>query len=80
MPEQIPTYKAKVFKTEVVWHFEANGTKYRVVKKRDKFGEISGKTYVFTDGEGGAYYATTALAVFSQKHFLENMLNVKLEM
>jgi len=74
-----PVYKAKVYKTEVVWHFEANGVEYRVVRKRDKFGEITGKTYVFTDADGFAYYATTSLAVFSQKYFLENMLNVKLE-
>lgn len=74
-----PVFKAKVFKTEVIWRFTANDIQYKVMRKRSKFGEIYDKTYVYTDGDGFAYYATTSLAVFSQKYFLENMLNVKLE-
>jgi len=70
--------QAKHFKDEVWWQFEVNGVKYRAVKKKNKFGEVLEKTYVYTNSDGYAYYSSTALAVFSQKHFLEKMLNVDL--
>ena len=68
-----------VHKDQVSWNFEYNGMKVRAVKKRDKFGDLVGKTFLYTDGDSGAYYATTALAVFSQKFLLEQLLDIKLE-
>lgn len=79
MSEQIPVFKAIIHKDEVIWYFESKGQKYRAVKKRNKFGNVTEKTYLYTNGDGSAYYATTALAIFSQKYFLENMMDVKLE-
>jgi len=75
----MPKVEFKDFKDEVWWQFEVNGTKLRAVKKKTKFGDLTEKTYLYTDSEGGSYYSTTALAIFSQKHWLEKLLGVSLK-
>ena len=63
---------------ETWWHVTVNGIALRVVQKKNKFKEPLEKVWVYTQGDGYAYYATTSLAIFSQKHWFERMAGVKL--
>lgn len=65
---------------QVIWEIEVNGIKMSIRKKKNKHGELLDKTYLYTNGDGTAYYATTAFAIFSQKHFLEKLLDIKLKL
>lgn len=65
-------------KAETCWYVTVNNIKVRVVQKKNKYQEPLEKVYVYTNAEGTAYYATTSLAVFSQKYWFEQMAGVKL--
>lgn len=65
-------------KIETWWHVTVNGITLRVVQKKNKFEEPLEKVWVYTQGDGSAYYATTSLAVFSQKYWFEQLYGVKL--
>ena len=63
-------------KTETWWHVTVNNISLKVVQKKNKFGEPLEKVWVYTQGDGFAYYATTSLATFSQKYWFEQSLGV----
>lgn len=79
MKKELQKVIGKKFGNEIHWDFTSNGIKYRAVKKLNKFKEPVGRISIFTNGEGSAYYATTALAVFSQNYWVENVFGVKFE-
>ncbi len=64
---------------EVRWYVEKDGMKYRITQRKDKHGTLFDKIYVYTNDDGISYYATTALAIFSKKYWVEIMLGVQLK-
>jgi len=64
--------------TETWWYVTVNNLKLKVVQKKNKHKEPLEKVWVYTEGDGFAYYATTSLAQFSQKYWFEQMAGVKL--
>ena len=67
-------------KDEVCWKFEFNGIPVRAIKKKNKYGDLVGKTYLYTDTPDGlSYYNTTAFAVFSQKFYITQLSGIELE-
>lgn len=65
-------------KTQTRWNVTVNGIPLRVVQKKNKFGDSLEKVWVYTRGDGTAYYATTSLAIFSQKYWFEKLYGVRL--
>lgn len=63
---------------ETWWHVTVNNIPLKVVQKKNKFKEPLEPVLVYTQGDGYAYYATTSLARFSQKHWFEQLAGVKL--
>lgn len=65
-------------KTETWWVVEINNISLKVVQKKNKYMESMEPVWIYTHGDGAAYYATTSLAKFSQKYWFEQLYNVKL--
>lgn len=76
---QIPKILPKIDGPGITcWDVTVHGVDLRVEQKKNRYGIPLEKVYVYTRGDGTAYYATTSLATFSQKYWFEQTYGVRL--